>query len=95
MTPPSDCSGGGRTIPQLELGIIPLSVELKEGLKVAFFVDVKRPRFRKKKEVHVGEVRSFNSSGVTIAGITLPGMYNRAPDKLFEVHKDMSLEAFE
>lgn len=82
-------------MPQLELGITPLSVELKEGLKVAFFVTVKRPGFRKKKEVHIGEIRSFNGSGVTIAGITMPGMYNRAPDRLFEVHKDISLEAFE
>lgn len=80
---------------QLELGITPLTVELKEGLKVAFVVNVKRSTFRKRKEVHIGEVRSFNGSGVIIAGITVHGIYNRAPDKLFEVHKDVSLGAFE
>jgi hypothetical protein len=82
-------------MPQLELGITPLSVELREGLKVAFFIDVKRPGFQKNKEVHVGVVKALNDSGVTIEGITMPGMYNRPVDKLFEVHKDMSLGAFE
>jgi hypothetical protein len=91
MTQLSDCTT------QLELGITPLSLELKEGLKVAFFVDVKRwrqKRRRKRKEVNIGVVKRFNGSGVVIEGITLPGMYNRAPDKLFEVHKDLSLEGF-
>jgi hypothetical protein len=77
------------------LGITPLTVELKEGLKVAFVVNVKRSTFRKRKEVHIGEVRSFNDSGVIIAGITVHGIYNRTPDKLFEVHKDVSLGTFE
>jgi hypothetical protein len=80
---------------QLELGITPLTVELKEGLKVAFLVDVKRPGSRKKKEVHIGEVRSFNGSGVIIAGITLPGIYNRAYGRIFEVHKDIGLGSWE
>ena len=62
-------------------------------MKVAFFVSIKRHRARKK-EVHIGEVRSFNGIGVIISGITMPGIYNRAPDKLFEVHKDLSLGAF-
>jgi hypothetical protein len=73
-------------MPQLELGITPLTVELKMGLKVAFFV---------RKEVHIGVVKLFKGSGVVIEGITLPGMYNRTPDRLFEVHKDMSLESWE
>jgi len=63
------------------------------GLKVAFFVNLKRHRLRKK-EIHIGEVSSFNGTGVIIFGITLPGIYNRAPDRLFEVHKDLSLGAF-
>lgn len=75
---------------QLELGIMPLKVELKEGLKVAFFVEIKR-HFSKKKETHIGEVRSFNGSGVIIEGITIPGYYNRAPDKIFEVHTDLKI----
>ncbi len=83
-------------IMQLELGITPLSWELKEGLKVAFFVDVKPSRFRRKrKEVHIGMVQQYNGSCVIIAGITLSGIYNRAPDKVFEVHKNVSLVAFE
>jgi hypothetical protein len=76
------------------LGVIPLSVEIKVGLKVAFFVKVKRSRFRKNTEVHIGEVRSFNGAGVIIAGITLPGIYNRAPDRIFEVHRNITLGAF-
>lgn len=76
---------------QLELGITPLTVEIKDGLKVAFFVNVKISKFRKGKDVHIGEVRSFNNSCVIIAGITIPGIYNRASDKVFEVHKDVSL----
>lgn len=64
-------------------------------MKVAFFVKVKRFRFRKNTEVHIGEVRSSNCSGVIISGITLPGIYNRPPDKLFEVHKDVSLGSWE
>jgi len=79
---------------QLELGIIPLKVELKEGLKVAFFVEIKR-HFSKKKETHIGEVRSFNGSGVIIEGITIPGYYNRARDKIFEVHQNLNLGVFE
>ena len=70
-------------------------MELKEGLKVAFFVKMKRSRFSKKIEVHIGEIQSFNCSGVTIMGITLPGIYNRAPDRIFEVHKNITLGAFE
>jgi hypothetical protein len=82
-------------IMQLELGITPLSLELKEGLKVAFFVDVKPSKFRRKrKEVHIGMVKWYNGFCVIIAGITLPGIYNRDPDKVFEVHKNVSLGAF-
>lgn len=80
---------------QLELGVWALTVKLKEGLKVAFFVDVKRPGHRKKKEVHTGVVRSVNGCGVVIEGITLPGIYNRAPDRIFEVHKNLSLVSWE
>lgn len=82
-------------MPQLELGITPLTKGLKEGLKVAFFVVVKRPGFRKKEEVHIGRVSSFRGHQATISGITVPGLYNRDADKLFEVHKDLTLEAFE
>lgn len=78
-------------MPQLELGITPLTVELKVGLNVAFFVIVKRPGHVKRKEVHVGTVRCFNDSGVVIDEITIPGMYNRYAHNLFEVHKDLSL----
>ncbi len=81
---------------QLELGVTPLSLELHERLKVAFFVDVKPSRFRRKrKEVHIGMVKWYNGFCVIIEGITLPGIYNRAPDKIFEVHKNVNLGAFE
>ena len=81
-------------MPQLELGILPLTLPLKEGLKVAFFIEV-RSRFKKrKKETHIGIVRSFSGSYVVIEGITRPGLYNRAPEALFEVHKYLSIEQF-
>jgi hypothetical protein len=76
---------------QLELGITPLTVALRGGLKVAFVVDIKRPGFRKRKEVHVGVVKWFSGYGVVIEGITIQGTYNRPADMLFEVHKDISL----
>jgi hypothetical protein len=81
----------------LELGITPLTVELKEGIKVAFFAVsyVRVKRHPRKKKIHVGRVKSFNSSSVVIEGITVPGLYNRDPHNLFEVHKDMSLASWE
>jgi hypothetical protein len=82
---------------QLELGITPLTKELMEGLKVAFFVDVKRWRQksrRKRKEINIGVVKWFNGSEVVIEGITLPGYYNRALDKIFEVHQNINLGMF-
>jgi hypothetical protein len=83
-----------RTIP-LELGITPLTKKIDEGLKVAFFAKVKRPKSRMKTEIHIGVVKSFNGHGVVVEGITLHGIYNRSPDKLFEVHKDISLGMFQ
>lgn len=49
----------------------------------------------KRKVVHIGTIVCFTCSGVVIDGITIPGTYNRAPDKLFEVHKDTSLVSWD
>lgn len=81
-------------MPQLELGITPLKIGIKIGLTVAFFVDVKRSNHCKKREVHVGIVKWHNGSRVVVKGITIPGIYNRAAEKLFEVHKNMSLDSW-
>lgn len=87
---------GGKLTTQLELGILPLTMEIKEGLKVCFWVYIKRSGFsRKQKELHIGQVVSYNSSSVVVSGLTLPGQYNRPYNELFEIHKDTSLGMFQ
>lgn len=84
-------------MPLLELGVLPLSCDLREGLKVAFIITVKKGHHsRKIKEVRFGRCVSVFDGGAVIEDIAAPGSrYNRSKQQIYEVHKDSRLEMFE
>jgi hypothetical protein len=80
-------------MPQLELGIVPLSKDPVVGMNVAFMIDQKVPRKRRKvKVVCLGRVLHSSDTGVVIEDLKAPGSrYNRPRESIFEVHKDTDL----
>lgn len=93
MTPENPRGGG--VMPQLELGVLPLTVECRVGMPVAFILKTRKRRVLHK-EVRYARIVSVNEDRLVVEDIAAPGSrHNRQKTEIFQVSKDIPLVVFE
>lgn len=83
---------------QLPLGVHPLTIPVREGLKVAFLLSEKNGKGRSKRKhtvVKCGTIVWCQNGSVVVEEITAPGSrYNRSREQVYEAHVEAGLSGW-
>lgn len=83
-------------MPQLELGVLPLTMGCRVGMSVAFILKTRKRRILHTEVRYARIVSIINEDRLLLEDIAAPGSrHNRQRTEIFRVYKDLPLVVFE